>query len=197
MPRRVQRRRVDPTVPDDMGTRLRQASSQPIQAETHVASQPRQRRTTAAAGHRLAETGAAGPSEHQHQAGIALAPAATAVELELEEGMSEEYLTDEYMEDQRALESNQLPLADSTNFNANSRQNVSSHYGNSYDPSTEAINHSTNILSDTLSNFQMQSTLDDSSNIREVLRRLPEFSGSPSDWLHFKQCVNLLVDPNQ
>ncbi|KAJ8677411.1 hypothetical protein QAD02_013198 [Eretmocerus hayati] len=81
------------------------------------------------------------------------------------------------------LESSHMPLADSTNFHSNLRQ----------DHCSDAINRLANILSDTLS----QSLLNNSMNNRENMRRLPEFSRSPADWLHFKQAFKSIADSNQ
>ncbi|KAJ8685774.1 hypothetical protein QAD02_021567 [Eretmocerus hayati] len=81
------------------------------------------------------------------------------------------------------LESSHMPLADSTNFHPNLRQDYCS----------DAINRLANILSDTLS----QSSLNNGMNNRENMRCLPEFPGSPADWLPFKQAFKLIADSNQ
>ncbi|KAJ8676832.1 hypothetical protein QAD02_012619 [Eretmocerus hayati] len=116
---------------------------------------------------------------------------------DLDELQSEGSFIDETHDDQQThLDSNRLPLANSTNVRANSRRDVHTNYGDSNDPGILAINRLANILNDTISSFQTQS-MNNSLSSREILRRLPDFSGSPSDWLHSKQSVNLIVESNQ
>lgn len=82
-----------------------------------------------------------------------------------------------------------IPLADSTNYNDNRIQNFS----NTNDP----INRLADILSNSIANFQIENSMSSSFSKSKIIKKLPEFSGDPLEWLHFKQALDLSTELGQ
>lgn len=104
-----------------------------------------------------------------------------------------EYLSEcaddyDYIENPDEIQTHIGPLANSTDCHNRIQSSIDKN-----DP----INRLANILSNSIANFQIESSMNSNFSKSKIVKKLPEFSGDPLEWLHFKQALDLSSELGQ